>query len=59
MFGDVVAMNDVFYTLPKAPDVLKPFTEIGSQIPTMNTLRLDSLKAFADEQAGSAEYSKR
>ncbi|KAI1370568.1 hypothetical protein F4677DRAFT_438049 [Hypoxylon crocopeplum] len=47
--GDIVCMNDVFYTRPSQPKALEPFVDIQPQIDQMKTLRVDSLKNFTDE----------
>lgn len=53
--GDIVCMNDIFYTKPEKPGALEPFADIQPQIDQMKTLRVDSLKNLTDEAfAGAA-----
>ncbi|KAI1775361.1 hypothetical protein F4818DRAFT_416394 [Hypoxylon cercidicola] len=60
-FGpDPVGLNQVYYTRGvEKPPVLEPFTSIDTQIPGMNTLRLQTTPQAANEQAGEVAIPAR
>ncbi|KAI1375700.1 hypothetical protein F4677DRAFT_422155 [Hypoxylon crocopeplum] len=60
-FGpDPVGLNQVYHTRGiEKPPVLEPFTSIDSQIPFLNTLRIQTVPEAANEQAGEITMPKR
>lgn len=51
-FGQTMCQNQVYYTQSiEKPEVLEPFTAIEPQVTQLNSMRLQSLKEAASEQA--------
>lgn len=54
-FGQTMCQNQVYYTQSiEKPEVLEPFTAIEPQVTQLNSMRLQSLKEAASEQASVA-----
>jgi hypothetical protein len=58
-FGGLMCMNDPTYTKPEKPDALAPFVDIEPKVEAVNTLRIDSVKAMADEQSAQTTFNKK
>ena len=60
MFSGTMAKNPMYYREPQAnPPTLQPFVSMRPQIEALKTLRLDTLKGFADEQAKGSPPRQR
>lgn len=54
-----MCMNDPTYTKPEKPKAISAFVDVEPKVEAVNTLRVDTVKAMADEQSAQTTFNNK